>query len=266
MIDSTPNASFTTLEALPLLKLLADDTRWRLLCALRRSDQQVGELVEQLQLPQNLVSYHLGLLRQAGLVQTHRSDADARALYYGLNLEVVHASYQRIGASLYLDPSPLPAKLPTATVLFLCTGNSARSQMAEGWLRHLSQGRVPVRSAGTHPRALHPLATRVMAEAGVDIGYQQAKAISALADLRPDVVITVCDLAREACTPVPPGTPLLHWSLPDPAAATTGDEEVQLQTFRAVRDGLRQRVGALIPLLPTLLAPSDQPTPPNAYA
>jgi ArsR family transcriptional regulator, arsenate/arsenite/antimonite-responsive transcriptional repressor / arsenate reductase (thioredoxin) len=263
MTASRPNETITTLEALPLLKLLADDTRWRLLGALRRSDQLVGELVDQLQLPQNLVSYHLGVLRQAGLVQTHRSDADARALYYGLNIAAVHASYQRIGASLYLDPPLASATLPAAIVLFLCTGNSARSQMAEGWLRHLSQGRVPVRSAGTHPRALHPLATRVMAEAGVDIGYQQAKDISALADLQPDVVITVCDLAREECTPVPPGTPLLHWSVPDPVTAT-GDEEVQLQTFRMVRDGLGQRVGALIPLLPTLLAPTDQPPPPNA--
>src|SRR5262245_62941853 len=112
-------ASQTTTDgALSVLKLLADDTRWRLLDALRHNDRQAGELAEQCQLPQNLVSYHLGLLRQAGLVQTHRSDADARVFYYGLDLITLQQAYQQIGAALPL-PSVAPVTLPSATVVFL---------------------------------------------------------------------------------------------------------------------------------------------------
>lgn len=259
MAPATPSGAT---PALKTLKLLADDTRWRLLSALRRSDHQVGELVDQLGLPQNLVSYHLGVLRHAGLVQVHRSDADARALYYGLNITALQSGYACIGASLHLDPAEA-AQPPAATVLFLCTGNTARSQMAEGWLRHLSSGRVPVRSAGTHPRTLHPLAARVMAEAGVDIGYQQSKSIDAITDITPAVVVTVCDLAREECHPWPAGVPLLHWSIPDPVT-TSGDDAAVLAAFRDVRDSLRQRVSSLIPLLPTLLAPSTDETADDA--
>ena len=147
-------------SASSVLKLLADDTRWQLISELRRSDHQAGELGALLKLPQNLVSYHLGILRQAGLVQAHRSDADARAVYYSLDLAALGAGYAHIGAAMQLPHSGIPAAQPAATVFFLCTQNSARSQMAEGWLRHLSSGRIPVRSAGMEPQALHPLASK----------------------------------------------------------------------------------------------------------
>jgi len=233
------------------LKLLADDTRWQLISALRRSDHQAGELSALLKLPQNLVSYHLGILRQAGLVQAHRSDADARSAYYSLDLAALRAGYAHIGAAMQLPPAEIPATQPAATVFFLCTQNSARSQMAEGWLRHLSSGRIPVRSAGIQPQALHPLAVQVMAEAGVDIGYQHAKGLDALADIVPHVVVTVCDLAREQCPEWSDSANRLHWSIPDPVGMQ-GNREVQAQTFRAVRDDLRQRVEGLLGLLPEL--------------
>lgn len=228
------------------LKLIADETRWRILRALRASDRQVGELVTQTGLPQNLISYHLGVLRQAGLVQQHRSDADGRATYYGVNLGELAARYRQIGADLAIPAAITPTDLPRCTVVFLCRANSARSQIAEGWLRTLTGGRITVRSGGTQPAQLHPMATQVMAEAGIDIGHQQAKSIDALANLVPDVVVTVCDIAREECVLWPDVGDRLHWSIPDPVAA--GAEE-RLAAFRTVRDELRGRAEGLIGLL-----------------
>lgn len=245
------NEVMATPSTLELLKLLADDTRWQLISELRQSDRQVGELVAQLQLPQNLVSYHLGVMRQAGLVQVRRSDADARVTYYGLDIERLQSAYQQIGADLQLPQLTASMEAPSATVIFLCTGNSARSQMAEGWLRHLSGGRVLARSAGVQPRSLHPLAIEVMAEAGIDIGYQQAKSPEALTDITPNVVVTVCDLARERC-PDWPGKPAqLHWSIPDPVRVR-GDHTTQLGAFRTASNELHARVQALLASLPTL--------------
>jgi ArsR family transcriptional regulator len=238
--------------ALALLKLLADDTRWRLIDVLRYSDRQAGELAAQCQLPQNLVSYHLGLLRQAGLVQAHRSDADARVFYYGLDLAGLQRAYQQIGSALPLLVAA-PAQAPPATVVFLCTHNSARSQIAEGWLRQLSAGRVTARSAGVEPTALDPLAIQAMAEAGVDIGYQQAKGLDAVRNERPNVVVTVCDRAREACDACLEAPFQLHWSIPDPVRLAQPASE-PLAAFRAARDELRVRVEGLLGALPVLMA------------
>ncbi|MFN3285260.1 MAG: arsenate reductase ArsC [bacterium] len=132
-------------------------------------------------------------------------------------------------------------------VLFLCTGNSARSQMAEGWLRYLSAGRVQVYSAGTEPRGLHPLAVRVMAERGVDISGQRSKPVSEFQGQAFDCVVTVCDRARQSC-PSFPGARTLHWDLPDPAEAS-GTEEDRLRAFRGVRDELESRIRALLRFL-----------------
>jgi ArsR family transcriptional regulator len=234
-----------------VLKLLADDTRWRLINALRESDRQVGELVIALQLPQNLVSYHLGLLRQAGLVRVRHSDVDARALFYGLDTDALQQSYQRAAEALRLPGATSTDSLANVSpVVFLCTGNSARSQMAEGWLRYLSGGRIPARSAGTEPRGIDPLAVQVMAEAGIDIGYQQSKGVEAISGVVPAVVVTVCDLARERC-PEWAGSPAtLHWSVPDPVRAR--DADARLRAFYDVRDELQQRIQGLLALLPTL--------------
>lgn len=229
------------------LKLIADETRWRLLIALRQGDFQVGELTERLGLPQNLVSYHLAALRQGGLVQVHRSDADGRVLYYGLDLAKLKATYAEVGALLQIPMEQSLPTLPAATVLFLCTANSARSQMAEAWLRYLSNGRIIARSAGTSPRPIHPLTIRVMAEVGLDVGYQVAKALDAFDDLHPDLIVTVCDIAREVCTRWGSDIPQFHWSITDPVAEH--DSVAQLVTFRTVRDTLRTRVEGLLALL-----------------
>lgn len=126
-------------------------------------------------------------------------------------------------------------------VLFVCTGNSARSQMAEGWLRHLSRGRVEAASAGTQPKGLHPLAVRVMAERGVDISGQRSKPLSDVWGGTFDWAVTVCDRARQGC-PALPGARSLHWDLPDPAEVEGSEEEA----FRGVRDDLAERVRAFL--------------------
>lgn len=126
-------------------------------------------------------------------------------------------------------------------VLFLCTGNSARSQMAEGWLRHLAAARYDTVSGGTKPAGLNPLAVEAMREAGIDIASHKSKSVDIFIGQEFAAVITVCDAAAESC-PVFPGTGRrLHWSLPDPAAAT-GSHDEKLQAFREVRDELQQRI------------------------
>ena len=129
-------------------------------------------------------------------------------------------------------------------VLILCTGNSCRSQIGEGWLRYDLADRIEVHSAGTRPSFVHPLAIRVMAEAGVDISSHRSKSVEALKGLAFDVVVTVCDSAREACPILPGARKTLHQAFEDPAVA--GDGEDALPVFRRVRDEIRAR---LVPLV-----------------
>jgi arsenate reductase len=120
-------------------------------------------------------------------------------------------------------------------VLFVCTNNSARSQMAEGLLRHLYGDRYEVESAGTEPTEVHPLAIRAMAERGVDISGQRSKSLNEFQGQEFDLVVTVCDRAKEACPFFPGGGKRVHQSFPDPAAAA-GTEEDRLCAFRDVRE------------------------------
>lgn len=127
-------------------------------------------------------------------------------------------------------------------VLILCTGNSCRSQMAEGWVRHVLGDRVEVASAGTRPAGyVHPLAIRVMAEAGVSISQQRSKSVDQLADKPWDLVITVCDSAREECPYFPGGKEQIHVSFPDPALVA-GPSHIREEAFRKVRDAIRERL------------------------
>ena len=128
-------------------------------------------------------------------------------------------------------------------VLILCTANSARSQMAEGLLRHLSGGRVNVRSAGVKPSSVNPLAIRAMDQIGVDIRHQRSQHVNDFLQQPFDTVITVCDRAAETCPQFPGHVQRLHWSLPDPAAGQ-GDEMQRLAAFARVRDELQRRLRA----------------------
>lgn len=130
-------------------------------------------------------------------------------------------------------------------VLILCTGNSARSQMAEGWLRKLGASRFLVFSAGTKPaERVNPLAVRVMAEAGVDISAQYPKHLELYLREPFDYVISVCDNANEACPVFPGGKKRLHWGVDDPTAVS-GSEEEKLAAFRRTRDEIRARFAEL---------------------
>jgi len=130
-------------------------------------------------------------------------------------------------------------------ILFLCTGNSCRSQMAEGWCNHLGGGRVAARSAGIEAHGQNPRAIAVMREAGVDITSQASKRLSPELIAWADVVVTVCGHADEHCPATPAGVRKYHWPLADPARASGSEAEVLAQ-FRAVRDDIRRRVQALI--------------------
>ncbi len=134
-------------------------------------------------------------------------------------------------------------------VMFVCTGNSARSQMAEGFARSLGGGRVKVHSAGVEPSRLNPMAVAFMQEKGIDISGQHSKAFDWDMARQMDIVVTVCGHANETCPVLPPVVTGIHWSLEDPAAATRTDAEV-LATFRRVRDQIEPRVTELLRTVP----------------
>ncbi|MCC6966838.1 MAG: arsenate reductase ArsC [Nitrospira sp.] len=127
-----------------------------------------------------------------------------------------------------------------ARVLFLCTGNSARSQMAEGWLRHLAGDQFEVFSAGTYPVGLNQGSVEAMAEVGIDISCHRSKSVAEFMSQRIDHVITVCDRARESCPIWPAPTHLLHWSFDDPAAVADASE--RRASFRRVRDEIAAEI------------------------
>jgi arsenate reductase len=130
-------------------------------------------------------------------------------------------------------------------VLFLCTGNSARSQMAEGLLRHLAGDDFDVASAGTDPADLNPFAVEVMKEIGIDISDHESKVLERFLNQPFDYVITVCDRAKESCPLFSGASTMLHWSFEDPAAAP-GTEAERRAVFRQIRDEIRDRIGSFL--------------------
>lgn len=218
------------------LAAAAHPLRWRLLSELAHGDLVVHELTARVGQPQNLVSYHLGKLRRADLVTARRSSADGRDTYYALDLarcaELLTGAGAALHPALRLAPPATGVTRP-ARVLFLCTGNSSRSQMAEAILRQRTGGAVEARSAGSHPRPIHPLAVAVMAARGIDLSAARPKHFDEFAGERFDHVITVCDRVREVC----PFTGV-HWSIPDPARDPAGRP-----AFERVADELTERIG-----------------------
>jgi protein-tyrosine-phosphatase len=130
-------------------------------------------------------------------------------------------------------------------VLFLCTGNSARSQIAEALAELLSKGAVRAVSAGSHPKPMHPNAVRVMRARGVDLGGRRSKHLSTFTGERFDYVISLCDRVREVCPEFPGGPEVIHWSTPDPAREPGGDEET-LPAFERMADELATRIAFLL--------------------
>ncbi|MEO3856415.1 ArsR family transcriptional regulator [Acrocarpospora sp. B8E8] len=214
------------------VRLAAHEVRWRLLGELARSDLRVRELVTLVGEPQSLVSYHLRLLRSAGLVNARRSSFDGRDSYYHLDLERCADALAAAGAALHpalrlLPPEPtLTARASAApSVLFMCTGNSARSPIAEALLRHRVGSRAEVTSAGSHPKArLHPHAVRVLRQRyGIDIADRRPRHLDTMTSRRFDYVISLCDKVREVCPGFDDHPQRLHWSIPDPGAISSDD-------------------------------------------
>ncbi|GID91054.1 ArsR family transcriptional regulator [Amorphoplanes digitatis] len=195
--------------------------RWRLLSELATSDRQVHELTALLDQPQSLVSYHLGRLRKAELVGARRSTADGRDTFYRLDLARCGELLAATGAALHPAlrmAQPSPPSPVRASVLFLCTGNSSRSQMAEALLRRAAGPAVEAHSAGSHPKPLHAYAMELFPE----LGTARPKHFDELAGRHFDHVITLCDRVREICPEFPGHPPAVHWSIPDPARDPDG--------------------------------------------
>ena len=250
MFADEANPAFVRLAAHPL--------RWRLLTELAESDRRVRELVEVAGQSQNLISYHLRLLRGGGLVSAHRSSFDARDSYYHLDLEGCAHALSAVGLALHpaLRLAPTP---PSATstdpvrprVLFACTGNSARSPIAEALLRHRAGGHVEVVSAGSHPKPrIHSNAARVMREQyGIDIADHLPRHLDTVARRRFDYVISLCDKVREVCPEFPGHPETIHWSIRDPAASRVDDDEISYPAFQQTAAELEIRIGFLLAVL-----------------
>ncbi len=231
---------------------MAHPVRWRLLHELARSDQRVGELTSRLGERQSLVSYHLGRLRAGRLVTSRRSAADSRDVYYAADLATCTSLLGAAGAALPpgmaltrpVDP------LPTVSgrVLFLCTGNSARSQMAEALLQHRTDHRVEAASAGSQPGRLHPNAVRVMRRYGIDLAGRRTKHLDEFLGERFDYVITLCDRVREVCPDFGGAGRAVHWSMPTPAEAGTSNMATYPAFARAAAE-ISTRLDFFIPLL-----------------
>jgi protein-tyrosine-phosphatase len=216
--------------------------------------------------PQNLVSYHLGKLRDGRLVSARRSSADRRDAYYTVDLARIGGLLSATGRGLHpglrlTRASPdgaAPGAVRAAKVLFLCTGNSARSQMAEALAIARSGGAIEAYSAGSHPKPLHPNAVRVMRdEYGLDLAGHVSKHLDVFIDQRFDWVISLCDRVREVCPPFPGHPETIHWSIANPAAGDA-DDDTTYPLFQQTAAELATRIGFLLAAL-TDPTPTGEP-------
>jgi protein-tyrosine-phosphatase/DNA-binding transcriptional ArsR family regulator len=238
------------------LELAAHPLRWRLLLELARSDRRVQELCELLEQPQPLVSYHLRRLQTEQLVKRRRSSFDGRESYYVLELGRCGELLAASGAALHPGLT-MSARSPAADratrrrpvrVLFLCTGNSARSQIAEALVEQLAGGAVEAVSAGSRPKPLHRNTLRVLRARGIDPSDRRSKHISELVEHRFDYVISLCDRVREVCPELPGQPNLIHWSIPDPTR-DGGTDAKSYPAFERTADELAARIPFLLELI-----------------
>lgn len=240
-----------------MVRLLADPVRWRLMRELASGDRRVRELVAAVGQPQNLISYHLRQLRADGLVTARRSSFNARDTYYSVNLDACAQALAAATSALHPGLALLNAAVPDQAaapgaarrrVLFVCTGNSSRSPMAEALLRHRAGTRVQAASAGIRPKPLHPDAVAVMRDRyRIDITGHRPTHVETVAHERFDYVISLCDKAREACPEFPSRPGRIHWSLPDPAAGEGG--LAAYPGFERTAAELDTRIRFLLPVL-----------------
>ena len=207
--------------------------------------------------PQSLVSYHLGQLRQAGLVRTIRSSFDGRQTYYSADLSRCAELLAGVGGALHpgvrlvSSPGdhdrPFRREAPTR-VLFLCTGNSARSQMAEALIAKRAGDGVMAVSAGIHPKPMHPNTVQVMRAYGIDVAGRPSRHLSEFTGRPFDYVVSLCDRVREVCPPFAGRPEAIHWSVPDPAREGDSDTETY-PAFERTAAELDARIGFLLQLI-----------------
>jgi len=236
-----------------LLQLAGHPLRWQLLTELARSDRTVHELTRLVAEPQNLVSYHLAKLRDGCLVSARRSSADRRDIYYAADLARIGDRFSATGGALHpalrLAPVPRdPSRTGAANILFLCSGNSARSPMAEALARARSGGLVRAYSAGSHPKPLHPNAVRVMREYyGIDLAGHTPVHLDVYAGEPFDRIVSLCDRVREVCPEFPGPSEAIHWSIPNPATGESDD--VTYPLFRQTAAEIATRIDFLLATL-----------------
>jgi arsenate reductase len=252
-------------KAAETMKALADPYRLHILDLLTEGEACHSELKEQVGLPANLLSHHLRVLRQAGLVRTRHDTMDGRWIYYAINKDGL--TYWRAWLGQFLDPGRVQARsalcgpegrqAPTSLskpdeverkrkrfVLFLCTGNSCRSQMAEAIVNTRLGDEWAAFSAGTLPAGcVHPKAVESLAEIGINWRGRSAKHADEFRTIPFDLIVTLCDNAKknhptwlDQSQPAP-----IHLGFPDPARATGSEEEVRT-TFRTVREAIANQV------------------------
>jgi protein-tyrosine-phosphatase len=257
LVERTVASSWPADDAPRFFRLAAHPVRWRLLRELVRSDRAVWELTQLLGERQSLVSYHLSQLRTDGLVRARQSSADRRDRYYAVDLarcgEQLQAAGGALHPALWFVPKPSTPRSPGRSrrrprILFLCTGNSARSQIAEALLELMSEGTIEATSAGSSPKPLHAHAVRVMQKRGIDISKNRTKHLDEFVSQRFDFVITLCDRVREVCPEFPSHPDLVHWSVPDPALEGPNDRAT-LPAFERTAGELETRIGFLLHLL-----------------
>ena len=246
-------------EFMNITKALADENRVRMLLALRKGELCVCQITELFGLAASTVSKHLSILYQAGLVESRK---EGRWIYYRAagkgSAVAVREAMDWVEKSLAEDrASPrtpctqensedgprrtMQTPMPKMKVLFLCTGKSCRSQMAEGWARHLKGDVIEPYSAGIEKHGMNPHAVKVMAEAGVDISKHYSKTLEEIGPVQFDYVVTVCGHANEHCPVFPGKTKVVHVGFEDPPKLTKHlpDGEEKLAVYRRVRDEIR---------------------------
>ena len=268
-------------------RVLGDPKRLLIFHTLMEGVQCNCELGETLDMAPNLVSHHLRLLREAGLIEAARDEFDARWIYYSVNpkvLESFSAAFGIVFAAARIKPrrascgpshgvfyagesvdhaiseSPTVSAaithtgnqpMPRTRVIFVCIHNSARSQMAEAWLNTLFGDEFVAESAGLEPGVLNPLAVRVLQEEGIDISQKETRDVFDVykAGRLFDYIVTVCDeTAAERCPVFPGLAQRLHWSFTDPSSVQ-GTEEEKLAQVRVIRDQIRSQIEAWAPIV-----------------
>ena len=232
------------------LQLAGHPLRWQLLGELARSDLMVHELTDRTGQPQNLVSYHLGKLRDARLVSAHRSSADGRDAYYTVDIarfgDLLTATGAALHQGLRLTP-PAPETIARTRIeRRACCSCAPETALAPRWPKPSSSTCRPARSkaasAGSNPKSLHPNAVRVMRKRGIDISGNRTKHLDEFVSQRFDQVITLCDRVREVCPEFPSHRERVHWSVPDPAQAGPTNRE-SYPAFEATAAELGRALG-----------------------